>query len=446
MNDSSKTAVSRRRFLGQTASVAAGFTIVPRYVLGGAGNTAPSERLNIAGVGAGGQAAHDLEEVARDNNIVALCDVDEKRAARSFARWPSAARYSNFRVMLEKEKGIDAVVVATPDHVHAFAAMAAIELGKHVYVEKPMAHSVYEARQLRAAARQHKVVTQMGNQGHSFRGCHILRAWLKDKAIGDVTEVHCWTNRPTWPQGVDRPADTPPVPASLDWDLWLGPSPERPYHPAYCPRNWRGWWDFGCGALGDMGCHIMDAAFYALELGAPTRVSAESSGVNDETGPKWSIIRYEFPKRGKLPPVTLTWYDGGKTPPRPPELEEGRRMGDRDGGGALLVGSKGKIVAGTYGNGVRIIPETKMQAYKNAKVKLPRRPAHHKNWTLACKGEGTAISNFDYAGPLTEVVLLGNVAIRAGQPIEWDSENMKVTNLPEAERLIKREYRQGWTL
>ena len=437
---------SRRQFLGQTASAAAAFMIVPSHVLGGAGKIPPSERLNIAGVGAGGQAAHDLEQVARDSNIVALCDVDDARAARSFQRWPDAGRYKDFRVMLEKEKDIDAVVVGTPDHMHAFAAMAAIELGKHVYVEKPMAHSVSEARKLTAAARRYKVVTQMGNQGHSFRGCHILRAWVEDNAIGEITEVHCWTNRPTWPQGVDRPAETPPVPATLDWDLWLGPAPERPYHPAYCPRNWRGWWDFGAGALGDMGCHIMDGAFYALELGPPTRVSAESSGINDETGPKWSIICYEFPKRGKLPPVTLTWYDGGKTPARPPELEEGRILGDKDGCGSLYVGAKGKIMATTYGNGVRIIPETKMKAYKKAKVELPRRPMHHENWTLACKGEGTAISNFDYAGPFTEMVLLGNVALRAGQPIEWDSENMKITNLPEAQRFIERAYRPGWTL
>ena len=437
--------LSRRVFLGRAAGAATVLNLVPRHVVARSGETPPSERVNVAGIGAGGQAAHDLNMVSRNGNIVALCDVDDRQAAKSYKRWADVPKYKDFRVMLEKEKGIDAVVVATPDHIHAVAAMTAMELGKHVYVEKPMAQSIYEARKLTEAARRYKVATQMGNQGHSFYGCRILHAWIDANLIGKVHEVHCWTNRPTWPQGIDRPTETPPAPPTLDWDLWLGPAPERPYNRAYAPRNWRGWCDFGCGALGDMACHIMDGSFWTLDLGAPTRVEAESSGINNETYPKWSIIRYEFPKRGKMPPVTLTWYDGGKMPPRPEELEEGRRMGDVDGG-ALLVGDEGKIMTGTYGNGVRIIPESAMKKAKRPKIKIPKSPGHHEEWIEACKGGPPAGSNFDYAGPFTEMVLLGNLALRVGQPIEWDAENMRVANVPEAEQYVKREYRQGWAL
>jgi len=435
---------SRRDLIKRTATAAAVFTIVPRHVLGGTNHAPPSERLNIAGIGVGGQGGHDMSQVAKDNNVVALCDVDDKQGAKSFGRWPDARRYKDFRVMLEKEKTIDAVVVATPDHVHAVAAMTAIELGKHVYVEKPMAHSVSEVRALMAAAERYKVVTQMGNQGHSATGCRILETWIEDRAIGDVREVHCWTNRPTWPQGLTRPTDTPPAPATLDWDLWLGPAPARPYHRAYAPRVWRGWWDFGTGALGDMGCHIMDPAFSALKLGAPTRIAAESGSGADESPPLWSVIRYEFPKRGPMPPVTLTWHDGGKMPERPPELEEGRRMGD-EGGGSLLMGTKGAIMCGIYSNSMRIIPEEKMRAYKRP-PRPPRIPGHHRGWVLACKGEGETRSHFGYAGPLSEMVLLGNVALRVGRPIEWDGADMRVTNAPEAEQYVKHAYRDGWTL
>lgn len=438
--------LSRRAFLGATTAAAV-VSIVPRHVVAGAKKKEPppSEKLNVAGIGAGGQALHDLSVVARTENIVALCDVDDVRAAKAFENWPDAKRYKDFRVMLEKEKNINAVIVATPDHMHAVAAMAAIQLGKPVYVEKPMAHSIPEVRKLADAARKYKVATQMGNQGHSFLGCRVTRTWIDDGAIGDVTEVHCWTNRPTWPQGLDRPADTPPVPATLDWNLWLGPAPERPYHPVYAPHNWRGWWDFGCGALGDMGCHILDTAHWTLDLGKPARVSAETSGVNKETGPLWSIIKYEFPQRGKLPPLTLTWYDGGKMPARPEELEPDRRMGDTDGG-CMYIGTKGKIIAGAYGNGGRLIPESKMQAYKQPEVKFPRSPGHHDEWIAACKGGDPAGSNFDYAGGLTELVLLGNIAMRAGQPIEWDPETMKIKNVPDAEQYVHQKYRDGWGL
>ena len=438
-----RTTLSRRAFLGRAAATATVVSVVPRHVIAGSGQTPPSERLNIAGIGAGGQAAADLGKVAYQNNIVALCDVDDRRATESFAKWPDATRYKDYRVMLDKQKDIDAVIVATPDHVHAAAAIAAMELGKHVYVEKPMAQTIFEVRKMMETARRYKVVTQMGNQGHSTFGTRLLKAWMDDKAIGKVTEVHCWTNRPTWPQGIDRPTEAPPIPSTLAWDLWLGPAPERPYHPAYCPRNWRGWCDFGTGALGDMGCHIMDGPFWSLDLGIPDRVTAEASDSHPETYPASSIIRYEFPKRGKMPPVTLTWYDGGNEPDRPEELGEGRRMGDSSGG-SLFVGSKGKLWSGTYGSPARIIPEEKMKAYKRPKVEQPKNKGHQHQWVEACKGNGETSSNFDYAGKLTEIVLLGCLALRLGKPVEWDAENMKAANAPEAEALVKREPRQGW--
>ncbi|MCX5759318.1 MAG: Gfo/Idh/MocA family oxidoreductase [Candidatus Hydrogenedentes bacterium] len=435
---------SRRTFLKRTAAAATVFSIVPRYVVAKSGETPPSEKPNIASIGAGGQAEHDIGVVSRSANIVALCDVDDERGAKSFEKFPDARKYKDFRIMLDKEaKNIDGVIVATPDHIHAVAALAAMELGKAVYVEKPMAHNICEVRKLAEAARKYKVITQMGNQGHSFLGCRLTKAWVEDDAIGDVTEVMCWTNRPTWPQGMDRPAEAMPVPATLDWDLWLGPAPSRPYNRAYAPHVWRGWWDFGTGALGDMGCHIMDSAYWALKLGAPTRVSAETSSVNGETAPQWSIIRYEFPKRGKMPPVTLTWHDGGKMPARPAELEEGRRMGDDDGG-SLFIGTKGKIMVGTYGNGNRLIPESAMQAYKQPKKDIERPAGHHQNWIDSIKSGKPAASNFDYASGLTELVLLGNLAIRAQQPIEWDVENMKVKNFPAADPWINGTYREGW--
>lgn len=437
--------VTRRTFLRSAAGAAGLFTIVPRHVLG-AGQTPPSETLNVAGIGAGGQAMHDLGQVSQEANIVALADVDDARAANAYERWPNAKKYKDFRVMLEKEAdNIDAVVVATPDHVHAAAAMAAMQLGKHVYVEKPMAHDIRETRVLVEAARRCKVVTQMGNQGHSMRGVYQLKEWLDQGIIGAVTEVQCWTNRPSWPQGLDRPADNPPAPDTLDWDLWLGPAPYRPYNPAYCPRNWRGWWDFGEGALGDMGCHILDPAFYALELGAPSRLSAETSGVNDETGPKSSIIRYEFPARGDKPAVTLTWYDGGNLPPRPEEAEADERIGDNDGG-SLFIGEKGKIAVGTYGMGLKLLPKALAEQHERPKLERERTKGHQLDWVEACKTGGPTVSNFDYAGPLTEVALLGVIAMRASGPIEWDAANMTFPNLPDADRFLRRDYREGWKL
>ncbi len=447
---------SRRDFIGGATKAAMAFTIVPRHVLGGPGHTPPSEKLNIAGVGVGGMGASDLQSCSSEN-IVALCDVHDSYAAKTFETYPEAKVYKDYRRMLDKQKDIEAVVVATPDHTHACIAMAAIKAGKHVYVEKPLAYSIYEVRKLTEAARQAKVATQMGNQGHAGEDIRNICEWIADGAIGPVREVHAWTTHAVWPQGIERPKDTPPVPEDLDWDGWVGPAPYRPYHPAYLPGLWRGWWDFGTGALGDMGCHVLDPAFWALDLGYPTSVEASASifvseitwdkTLNTESYPRASIVRYEFGARGDMPAVTLTWYDGGLMPPRPAELEEGRQMGNKLGG-IIFIGDKGKIMGGSHGGtSARIIPESKMKQYDRPPKTIARSPGHHAEWINACKSGKAAGSNFNYAGPFTEVVLLGNIALRMmHKKLYYDGPNMKVTNLPEANEYIHRQYRQGWTL
>ncbi|MCK5000341.1 MAG: Gfo/Idh/MocA family oxidoreductase [Anaerohalosphaera sp.] len=451
-NATQKKQISRRTFMASAAAVAA-FTIVPRHVLGGPNYVAPSEKLNIAAIGAGGMGSSNLNAMSNEN-IVALCDVDFNRAAGSFKKYPKAKQYKDFRVMLEKQKDIDAVLVATPDHIHAVAAMAAIKADKHVYVQKPLTYTVKEARMLTEAAREHKVATQMGNQGHSGEGARLICEWVADGAIGDVKEVHCWTNRPVWPQGIGRPTDTPPVPSTLDWDLWLGPAPHRPYHPTYLPFNWRAWLDFGCGALGDMACHIMDAAFWSLKLKYPTSVQASVSArvdkgrgrvKNTETYPDASIVHYKFPAREGMSPVKVHWYDGGILPERPDELDPRRKLPQS---GTIMVGENGSIMCDTYGGGPRIFPETKMKAYKRPAKTIARvNGSHEQNWIDACKGGPAACSNFDYSGPFTETVLLGNLAVRNPEKkLEWDGENIKVTNFDEANALVHRQYRQGWTL
>jgi predicted dehydrogenase len=350
-------------------------------------------------------------------------------------------------------------MIATPDHSHATIAMAAVQSGKHVYVQKPMTRTVFEARRLTEAAREAKVATQMGNQGHSGDGMRMICEWIWDGAIGPVREVHAWTNRPVWPQQIYRPRESAPVPQTLNWDLWLGPAPYRPYHPSYLPANWRGWWDFGCGAMGDMGCHVLDPVFSALKLGAPTSVEACSPNIYvawdlmtstmDETPPAASIIRFQFPARGKMPAVLLTWFDGGMMPPRPEELEPGRQMGN-GASGVIFIGDKGKLMCGEYGDSPRLIPESRMREYKQPPAKLPRIPngseGHEADWLRACKGGEPASSNFEYAGPMTETVLLGNIALRMGRKLYWDGATMKVTNEPEANRFIQTPYREGWTL
>lgn len=444
------TSLSRRQFLTRTALAAAAFQVVPGSVLGLNGATAPSERLNIAGIGIGGQGGADLGQMESEN-IVALCDVDWSHAAGIFKKYPKASQHKDFRKMLDEEKGIDAVVVGTPDHLHAFASMAAIKLGKHVYCEKPLTHSVWEARQLAKAAREHKVATQMGNQGQASEETRRLCELVWAGVVGPIREAHIWTDRPSnglfneyWAQGVARPKEAMPVPPTLDWDLWLGPAPFRPYHSAYLPFRWRGWWDFGTGALGDIGCHAFDPVFRALKLGPPLSIQASSTRVNEETYPQGSMVTYQFPARGNMPPVKLTWYDGGLRPPRPGELEDDQLMGDN---GRLLVGDNGKIL------GNKIIPENTRQALAEVPKTIPRSIGHYKEWIEACKGGQPGGSNFDWAGPLAETVLLGNVALRVQlrkeltrRKLLWDSETFRFPNCDEANQFLRREYREGWSL
>jgi len=445
--------LSRRNFMGTAAAMAA-FTIVPRSVLGGAGNVPPSEKINIAGVGIGGQGGSDLNALS-SQNIVALCDVDWAHAAGAFKRWPDARKYKDFREMLDKEdKNIDGVVVGTPDHLHAPVSIAAMKRGKHVYCEKPLTHTVREARLMAEVAREQKVATQMGNQGQAGEEVRLLCETIWDGAIGQVHEVHVWTDRPLngtnrwyWPQGVDRPKGEDPIPDSLNWDLWVGPAPMRPYvKKVYNPFVWRGWWDFGTGALGDIGCHSLDPVFRALKLGHPISVEACCTMVNNETYPVASRVTYEFPARGDLSPVTVHWYDGGMRPPRPPELEDARRL---DTNGALYVGDKGKMLNG------RLLPESRQKEYGRPPKKLERSPGHYMEWVIACKGGKPAGSNFpDHASLLAQVVLLGNVALRPalkepkvfGTKLLWDPKEFEFTNMPEANQYLTKQYREGWNL
>ncbi len=444
-----KHSLSRRSFIAQSTAFAA-FTVVPRSVLGGPGHTPPSEKLNIAGVGLAGKGDSDMSSVDSEN-IVALCDVDLRKAGRVFRRYPKAKQYQDFRVMLDKQKDIDAVVVATPDHTHAVISMAAIKCGKHVYTQKPLTHTIHEAQALAEAARKYKVATQMGNQGQADEGPRRLREMIWDGAIGPVREVHVWTDRPNkgltgmyWPQGVGRPTDTPSVPQGLDWDLFIGPAPMRPYHPAYHTFKWRGWWDFGTGALGDIGCHALDPVFRALKLDYPVSVEAVSTLVNEETYPSGSIVKYEFSEREGMPPFTLTWYDGGLRPPRPAELDDGLRLGDN---GKLFVGDKGKILNNM------LIPSSLRKQYKSPKPYIDKSPGHYQEWINACKGGKPAGSNYDWAARLTEIVLMGNIALRKSlrdkldrHKLLWDAKTKSFSNLPEANQFLHKTYRDGWTL
>jgi predicted dehydrogenase len=453
--------VPRRAFLAGAAAVTAGFTIVPRHVLGGQATPAPSDKLNIAAVGVGGMGKHNLGRCETEN-IVALCDVDFDLAKPVFEKYPNARQYKDFRVMLEEQKDIDAVIIATPDHSHAVIAMAAMARKKHVYVQKPLTHSVHEARLLTETARKQGVVTQMGNQGHSGEGIRLLCEWVWDGAIGPVREAHAWTNRPVWPSGieVDRPADAPATPPGLDWDLWLGPARTRPYHPAYHPAKWRAWWDFGTGSLGDMACHIVDPLFWALKLKYPISVEANISKYwhaffqetqpKNEGFPRSTIVRYRFPAREEMPAVDLTWWDGGLVPARPAGLEAGRRMGDLDGG-ILLIGDEGAILAGCYGESPRVVPESRMRRYRRPGRTLERIPegpdGHEQDWIRACKGGKPASSSFEYSGPLSETVLMGNLAVRfPDRELLWNGEAMEVTNDEDANAYVRREYREGWAL
>lgn len=453
--------LNRREFLRLSTFVGAAVTIVPGHVLGVSRETSPNSKLNIAGIGVGNMGGVNVRNCASEN-IVALCDVDQDYAAKTYSEFPKAKIFTDFREMLEKQKDIDAVIVGTPDHTHAVIGLAAIRAGKHVYIQKPLAHSVEEVRLLTEAARQHKVVTQMGNQGRSGDGTRQVCEWVGAGIVGKVREVHVWTNRPVWPAGseVRRPSETPPIPAGLDWDRWLGPVSFRPYHPAYVPQKWRGWWDFGTGSLGDMGCHLLDAPFWSLKLKYPVSVEGcvstywkdmwQKSDPTMETYPRSTVVRYQFPEREALPACKVTWWDGGMMPPRPDVLEPDDELGDSDGG-AIFIGEKGCLICGCYGRRPRLYPDELMRDAQKIAPSLDRIPGgmdgHEKDWVRACKGGKPASSHFDYSGPLSEMVLMGNLAVRhPNRQLLWDGERMRVANDEKANSYVRRQYRQGWTL
>ena len=465
--------MSRRSFVASSASVAAVFSIVPSSVLAQSKEKSPSQKVNVACIGVGDQGRGDMRDLMGVDAVqmVAICDIGgevdygemghgiagRNPAIDSVDRYYADQKgsgsyedckgYENFFEMLDKEGDkIDAVCIATPDHVHAAACLAAIGKGKHVFCEKPLAHSVYETRLVADAAKKMGVITQMGNQGHSGEGIRLTVEWIRDGAIGTVREVHSGDNTGSaeWVTQTARPTETPPVPESWNWDLWLGPAEKRPYHPAYAPYNWRGWWAFGNGCIGDMACHNIDPAFWALDLGAPTSVEAEANaaGFTEEITPEGATYTYEFPERNGRAPVTVKWYSGKNRVPRPPGLEEGRRFG----GGIHFIGDEGVIACGGWAGSPRIIPEAKMKAYKRPRELFERLDGHHKGWVDAIvKGEPVH-GGFDYSGPMTEAVLLGPVALKTGNKIEWDSKNMIAKGLPEADQYIRPEFRKGWGL
>lgn len=468
---------SRRKFIRNTAIAGGAFFIVPRHVLG-RGYIAPSDKLNIAGIGVGGKGAGDLIEFAKSPyvNIVALCDVDDREAKGSRERFPKAPYYKDFRDMLEKEKNtIDAVSVSTPDNTHAVATLMAMQLGKHVYTQKPLTHDIYEARILTEAAKKYKVVTQMGNQGGSGDGVRIAKKMVDDGLIGDVYEAHAWTNRPVWPQGIPTPKGQFDVPKELDWDLWLGPAKFNEYNPAYLPFNWRGWWAFGTGALGDMACHIMDPVYRILPILYPESAECSVSNVWKDmwaegnyvdSCPPSSIIHLSYPRTDGKGKISVSWHDGGLLPQRPAELLPEEEFGNWDGG-VLMVGRKGKLLLDCYGENPRLLPTKKMKEIKIDKQNIKFvKEGHYLQWVNACiagYGKGKTSSPFEYAGPFTESILMGNLAIRSWMMLNpkrtgwgdkyqgrkkllWDAKNMKVTNFDEANQFVKREYREGYSL
>ena len=428
--------VSRRTFVFGTAITAAS---LPAW-----GQRKSKDPLRIAAIGCGGQARADLGAMRREQ-FVAMCDVDDERAAEVYASYPDVPKYKDFRTMLEKEaNNIDAVTVVTPDHMHAPAALMAMDMGKHVYVEKPMAHCIADCRRMNEMAQKTGVVTQMGNQGHSMPGVYELTHMINEGWLGEVKEIQCWTDRPSWPQGVPRPEETMPIPETLDWDLWLGPANNRPYHSIYCPRDWRGWWDFGSGALGDMGCHVLDASYSSLSLGLPELITAEQSDHMPETGPKSSKITMKFPARGDMPPVTLTWEDGRNSPPRPEGIAEDVRIGDDKDGGSIFYGTKGMVTCGTYGTSPRFLNEEQQADWDAQEQPDYIRDNHQRNWIEACKEGKKANSDFAYAAPFTEMVQLGNLACRAGEPIEYDPKAMRVTSSEKANEFLTDPQREGY--
>jgi predicted dehydrogenase len=457
--------VSRRHFFffgtvlaGAVPTAGFGSTASLKFM----GFKSPNEKLNIASVGAGGKAATDIQGCSTEN-IVALADPDDKRAERMFKLHEKVPKYKDFRRMFDKEsKNIDAVIVAIPDFMHATAATWAMERGKHVYVQKPLTRTIWEARMLTEAAAKYKVATQMGNQGYSNEGTRQCAEMIWAGEIGRVSEVHAWTNRPIWPQGLTELPPEAAVPDTLDWNTWLGIQSMRPYSPAYLPGKWRGYFDFGCGALGDMACHILGAPNMAMMLGAPTSAECiHQEGTSSFSFPKKSVIRFDFPARGSMPAVKVFWHDGLNGPPaRPAGLAESELLGDLpragrtvnpndppdDSNGSLFVGEKGFITTGTYGQYTRLLPAERMKDYKFPPQFLTRSPGHYHDWIRACKGGDPACSNFGVAGPFTEWILLGVLALRFPGKLEWDSAKMRVTNVAEANQYIRPKFRKGWTL
>ncbi|MEX2233234.1 MAG: Gfo/Idh/MocA family oxidoreductase [Cyclobacteriaceae bacterium] len=473
--------LSRRKFIQSASVAAAAFTIVPRFVLGN-GYRAPSDTLYVAGIGVGGKGESDISSFAKSGKaeIGFLCDVDDRRAAKSVQSFPKAKYYKDYRVMLDKEhRNIDAVSVSTPDHNHAVQAMAAMQLGKHVYVQKPLTHDIFEARALTEAAKKYKVVTQMGNQGASGDGVRQLREWYNAGVIGDAHTVYVWTDRPVWPQGVSWPEKKAAVPKELDWDLWLGTAPNKEYVEKIVPFNWRGWWDYGTGALGDMACHLIEPPFRVLGLNYPSEVTASvgsvyvdefKRGYFPESCPPSSYVVLTFPTASGKPPIKLHWMDGGIQPPRPEELGSNETMGD-GGNGVIFEGTKGKMMCSTYGANPQLLPTSKTGESKVPQT-IKRVPGgnegHYAQWveaSIAGYGKMEVSSPFEIAGPLTETILMGNLAIRShdirvarqdrpgqfnypGRNIKllWDGKNMKITNFDDANQFVKREYRGGWKL
>ena len=459
---------SRREFLGTAAAVAAA-TIVPRHVLGGPKFVAPSDKVNIALIGAGGQGRSNTRRLfgEADAQVIAVADPIEQHSLENFyykgmgGRKPvraeiekhygqktsnyRCAEYEDFRVMLEKEKAIDAILCATPDHLHAYVSAFAMRAGKHVYCEKPLTHNVWEARQIAKIAKETGLATQMGNQGHSRDGIRDTCEWIWAGAIGPVREVHAWVGAGRWNKTLTgRPTDAVPVPSGVNWDMWIGPRQPVPYHPAYCPVSWRDFWAFGSGALGDFGCHDLDAAMWALDLSTPLSIESRPAGNMDEDiAPHGEICYFEFGPRGDKPPVKVTWYDGGLKPPCPEELPEGSSLPGR---GVLFVGDKGRMLCDGAGGPCRLLPYERTREYQKPEKTLPRSKGHHRDWLDACKGGEPASSNFGYGAKLAELILLGIVSLRAGKKIFWDAANMKARGLAAADPFLKEEYRKGWEI
>lgn len=427
---------SRREFMRNTTLAGVGFWVAGKASAADEPKS-PNEKIRFACIGVGGKGSSDSDDAGRHGDVVAICDIDDKRLDAAAIKFPSAKKYTDFRKLLEESgKDIDAVTVSTPDHTHAAASLMAMRMGKHCFTQKPLTHTLYEARRMGEVARENKVATQMGNQGTANSGLREAAAIVKSGALGTVKEVHVWTNRPIWPQGGPRPpqAECPP---NVHWNEWLGPTAVVPYADGYHPFAWRGWWDYGTGALGDMACHTLNMPYMALSLQNPTSVEAESSGTNHESYPKWSIIKYEFPAIESRPALTMTWYDGGKKP-------DASLFGDKkvSNSGALLIGDKGKLYApGDYAE------QFSMIGLDKPTVEFTASPGHFKEYAEAIRGGKPAVSNFpDYSGPLTEIVLLGNLAVWSGKKVEWDAKNLKATNSPELDAIIRPTYREGYTL